>query len=232
MRLDKFISACAPCSRRDAARLIRSGSVAVNGAVCKSPDVKVNADTDTVTLDSRTLTYQEHVYYMMNKPSGVLSATEDSRCATVLDLVPEVMRRDGLFPAGRLDKDTTGLLILTDDGELAHRMLSPKKHVPKRYAARVDRLPEKGAEERFLQGLVLPDGTRCLPAELHRTGEDTVEVVLQEGRFHQVKRMLSAVGSAVLALHRESIGSLPLDAALAPGELRALSEEEIKRILM
>ncbi len=229
-RLDQLIAAAAPCSRREASRLIRDSHVSVNGAVCRVVDRKVG-DDDIVLLDGRRLTYCRHVYYMLYKPAGVLSATEDRHERTVLDLVPASMQRDGLFPAGRLDKDTTGLLILTDDGDYAHRMLSPRRHVEKRYIATVDRMPAQDAEERFSAGLTLSDGTCYQPASLRRIGADTVEVVLHEGRYHQVKRMLSCVGSRVIALHRESIGQLTLDHSLSPGELRVLSDDEAQRAL-
>ena len=229
IRLDKYIASAASCSRKDASRLIKEGRVCVDGKVCKKGDSKV-PNSALVTLDGRAIAYREHVYYMMNKPAGVVCATEDKQDTTVIDILPPEYRRDGLFPAGRLDKDTTGLLIITDDGELAHRMLSPRKHVRKLYVATVDRPPAPDAEERFEKGLILPDGDRCLPAKLRRIDENTVEVELCEGRFHQVKKMLHEVGSAVEALERVRIGKLELDERLLPSEARELTDTELESL--
>lgn len=226
IRLDKFISACVPCSRKEAQQFLRAGSVCVNGSVCRSGDVKAGGD-DTVTLSGRRLVYHRCVYYMLNKPAGVVSATVDPHDRTVIDLIPPRLQREGIFPAGRLDKDTTGLLILTDDGDYAHRMISPKKHVKKRYIARVDKMPDPDAPARFAQGIVLHDGTVCLPAELEILDDNTAAVTLCEGRFHQVKRMLHEVGCVTLALKRVQIGALELDEGLAPGEMRQMTEDEI-----
>ena len=158
-RLDKYISSQTALSRKEAQKAIRDKRVTVNGEVIRAVDLKTDPDSDTVTLDGQALSFKKHVYYMLNKPAGVVSATEDRAEKTVLDILPEPLRRKGIFPAGRLDKDTTGLLILTDDGDYAHRMLSPKKHVDKRYIATLDRTPDDSICERFHEGITLGDGT-------------------------------------------------------------------------
>ena len=229
-RLDKFIASQTKLSRKDAAKAIREKRVAVNGELCREGERKVDTDHDTVTLDGSPLNYRKNVYYMLNKPAGVVSATEDRQENTVIDLVPPEMRREGLFPAGRLDKDTTGLLILTDDGDYAHRMLSPKKHVDKTYIANLDREPDSAVSEAFEKGIVLGDGTVCQPGQAEPLGGVRVKVVIREGKYHQVKRMFAALGYHVEALERVMIGSLALDRSLAPGELRELSEEEAARV--
>ena len=172
------------------------------------------------------------VYYMLNKPSGVVSATEDKNEKTVLDLLPEEMRRSGLFPAGRLDKDTTGLLIITDDGGFAHRMLSPKKHVWKYYLAELDRAPEdeKELKDKFSQGVTLSDGTVCAPGEILSVGIESVTLRIREGKYHQVKRMIGALGYTVTALERYRIGGLMLDSSLSSGQARELKDAEISAV--
>lgn len=229
-RLDKLISAQTGLSRRDAARAIRGRRVTVNGEECRSGDARIDTDRDSVTLDGAALSFSRNVYYMMNKPPGVVSATEDRTERTVIDILPAGLRRRGVFPAGRLDKDTTGLLLLTDDGDFAHRMLSPGKHVDKTYIALLDRDPEDDAGERFAGGIVLADGTRCLPAEAVRVGEGEYRVTLREGKYHQVKRMFAALGSHVVALRRISIGGLSLDESLGEGEVRELTEDERRMV--
>lgn len=229
-RLDKFISSQTPLSRKDAGRAIRDKRVTVNGAVCRTVDCKVDTDADVIALDGKTLSYQKHVYYMMYKPAGIVSATEDRSEKTVLDILPEQYRRDGIFPAGRLDKDTTGLLVLTDDGDLAHRMLSPKKHVVKTYVATLDRTPEDGIADAFKAGIVLADGTVCKPGEARLLDGCRVEVKISEGKYHQVKRMFAALSYTVVALERIAIGTLCLDRTLPKGGVRPLTEDEIALI--
>ena len=170
---------------------------------------------------------QKYTYVMLHKPAGVLTATEDSRQRTVLDLLPPELRKRGLSPVGRLDKDTEGLLLLTDDGELAHRLLSPKYHVDKRYFARVDGPLDQADVDAFAAGMTLGDGLMCLPAGLEPLAEGTCIVTLREGKFHQVKRMLAARGKPVQALHRQTFGPLSLEPELLPGQCRLLTEEEI-----
>ena len=229
-RLDKFIANQGGLSRKDAVRAIKDKRVTVNGSVARTADMKIDTSADSVALDGRPLIYREFVYYMMNKPAGVVSATEDRDERTVIDILPPELRRAGLFPAGRLDKDTTGLLILTDDGDYAHRMLSPKKHVDKTYIATLDREPDAGIGESFSAGMTLSDGTVCASGSAEPLGGARARVTIHEGRYHQVKRMFAALGYRVTALTRVSIGGLMLDEALAEGEARELSPEEALRV--
>lgn len=229
-RLDKYISSQTALSRRDAVKAIRDRRVTVNGVLCREADCKVDPDADRVTLDGAPLTYQRHVYYMMNKPAGVVSATEDRSERTVLDLLPPAMRRDGIFPAGRLDKDTTGLLILTDDGDYAHRMLAPKKHVDKTYIATLDREPEASIGDAFRAGIILADGTVCKEGRAEPLGGCRAQAVISEGKYHQVKRMFAALGYHVDALERVRIGALALDESLAPGDVREMTQEEAEKV--
>lgn len=225
-RLDKFLSSQTALSRKEAQKAIRDKRVAVNGAVIRAVDEKIDTDCDTVALDGQPLTYREYVYYMMYKPSGVVSATEDRAEKTALDILPPDLRRRGLFPAGRLDKDTTGLLILTDDGGYAHRMLSPKKHVVKRYLATLDKTAGDEIAAAFAAGIILGDGTACKSGRAELLGENLAAVEISEGRYHQVKRMFAALGYHVEALKRVRIGELALDENLHEGEIRVLTPEE------
>lgn len=225
-RLDKFISSQTALSRKEAQKAIRDKRVTVNGELSRSVDIKIDTEADAVALNGKALTYQTHVYYMMNKPSGVVSATEDRVEKTALDLFPSELRRKGLFPAGRLDKDTTGLLILTDDGGYAHRMLSPKKHVKKRYIATLDRTPDDSISVRFEEGIVLKDGTVCKSGQASLLNGTRVAVEISEGKYHQVKRMFAALGYHVEALERVRIGALSLDGDLSPGEVREMTKDE------
>lgn len=231
-RLDKILASQNIASRRDAGAMIRRGAVAVNGTVVKKADCKADPETDEIAVEGNPVRVKKYVYYMMNKPAGVLSAARDTRARTVLDLLPPRLRRRGLFPAGRLDKDTEGLLIITDDGAFAHRMLSPKAHVFKRYEARLAAPVSARDRERFETGLEL-NGMTCLPAGL-KVLEDganpLVLVKIREGKFHQVKRMFLALNNGVLHLRRVRIGALRLDEALAPGEARELSQEELSAV--
>lgn len=231
-RLDKFISSQTALSRKEAQKAIRDKRVTVNGELSRSVDIKIDTEADAVALDGKALTYQTHVYYMMNKPSGVVSATEDRVEKTVIDLLPPELRRKGLFPAGRLDKDTTGLLILTDDGDYAHRMLSPKKHVKKRYIATLDRSPDSGISARFEEGVVLKDGTVCKSGQASLLDGTRVAVEISEGKYHQVKRMFASLGYHVEALRRVRIGNLSLDAGSQPGDMRVLTAEEAAKVFV
>ena len=229
MRLDRALrDAEAGRTRTEADKLISAGRVAVNGTVVRKGDVKVDTDTDTITLDGRAVSSRRFRYYMMNKPAGVLSATEDRSCETVLDLLPEPLQKLGLSPAGRLDKDAEGLLILTNDGDLIHNILTPKKHVEKRYYVRLRENWQPDYDDRFRAGVVIDDGYQCMPARF-AGGESPKEgyVYVCEGKFHQVKRMLAAVGNEVLYLRRLQVGDLTLDADLEPGEVRELEENEV-----
>ena len=230
-RLDKLLASTGRWSRREAKELIREGRVAVDGLSARSGEEKVDRASGTVTVDGAALTLQTHTYIMLHKPAGVLSATEDPRQKTVLDLLPEELRRREIFPVGRLDKDTEGLLLLTDDGELAHRLLSPKRHVDKVYYARLDCPLGEADRAAFAQGMVLPDGTRCRPAGLELIGDGSeVLVTLHEGKFHQIKRMTACRGSAVCYLKRIAMGPLRLDEGLEKGGFRPLTAEEVAKI--
>ena len=225
-RLDKIISATGKKSRREVREMVRQGRVLVDGKPAPAADMKVDPQTAVILLDGEPLGYEKFTYVMLHKPAGVLTATEDRRQETVLDLLPPELRRRALSPVGRLDKDTEGLLLLTNDGQLAHRLLSPKSHVDKVYYARVDGALEPGDIAAFAAGMTLGDGLECLPAGLEILSPTEALVTLREGKFHQVKRMLAARGKPVLYLKRLSMGRLRLDPALAPGTWRMLTEEE------
>lgn len=225
-RLDKIICATGKKSRREVREMVRQGRVLVDGKPAPAADMKVDPQTAVILLDGEPLGYEKFTYVMLHKPAGVLTATEDRRQETVLDLLPPELRRRALSPVGRLDKDTEGLLLLTNDGQLAHRLLSPKSHVDKVYYARVDGALEPGDIAAFAAGMTLGDGLECLPAGLEILSPTEALVTLREGKFHQVKRMLAARGKPVLYLKRLSMGRLRLDPALAPGAWRMLTEEE------
>ncbi len=227
-RLDKFLASQNFGSRKEVAQMIRRGLVRVNGVPAGNEARKLDPETDCVTVNGEEVLYRKYLYLMMNKPKGVLSATEDRRCQTVLDLLPPVFHRRGLFPAGRLDKDTTGLLILTDDGDFAHRMLAPKSHVYKLYEAVTRRSVTEEDIAAFKAG-VSQGGQDFAPARLwteRREDGERALVEIREGKFHQVKRMFQAVGNEVLALKRLKIGGLWLDDTLPAGAVRLLTEEE------
>lgn len=229
-RLDKFLASQGLGTRKEVGRLIRSGAVEVGGRPQRDPACKVDPEKEPVLVEGRPVLYRKNLYIMMNKPRGVLSATEDPRASTVLDLLPEGLRRRGLFPAGRLDKDTTGLLLITDDGALAHRMLSPKSHVYKLYRARVDKPLSPEDREAFAQGVSWGE-ERYAPGRLYLGEDPQVGLVeIREGRFHQVKRMFQARGKEVLELSRLRVGGLWLDPALGEGQCRELSPEEVEAL--
>ena len=226
-RLDKLIADSGVASRSEAKTLIRAGRVTVNGIVPKSAEEKYAAETAVLCVDGEVISCSAKRYLMLNKPNGVLSATEDAKQETVLELLSPQLRRQGLFPVGRLDKDTTGLLLLTNDGDFAHRVISPKKHVPKLYRAAVDGILTQKDVAAFEKGIILSDGTVCLPAKLELVRPAVGLVTVYEGKYHQVKRMFAALGKHVTALHREQIGALCLDEGLKPGEYRELCAEEL-----
>ena len=233
-RLDKLLAEQGMLSRSQARELIRSGRVQVNGEIAKSPDRKV-AETDTVMAAGRELRVKKYTYIMMNKPVGTLSATRDRRAPTVLDIIPEELRRKGLFPAGRLDKDTEGFLLITNDGDLAHRLLAPKSHVPKTYRAVLNRPIEDEAllMEEFAHGVALDGGDQTSPAQLHilQNGEQPqIELVIYEGMYHQVKRMFERFDYSVIRLKRVGMGGLALDPTLEPGQCRELSDKELRAL--
>lgn len=229
-RLDKRLASTGRWSRREVKELIRQGRVAVNGVPAGRPEDKVE-ETDRLMVDGQEVGCAAFAYVMMHKPAGLLSATEDRRQKTVVDLLSPELRRRGLFPVGRLDKDTTGLLLLTDDGALAHELLSPKKHVDKVYLARVEGRVNEEDVSALARGMVLGDGLRCLPAGLKPLGDGSeCLVTLREGKYHQVKRMLAARGKPVLELKRLSMGPLELDEKLRPGQWRYLETDEVETL--
>ena len=232
IRLDKFLSDLGIGSRREVRDWIRAGRVALNGAAARSPELKLDPAGCSVSLDGKALRYQANHYYMMDKPVGVITATEDPTQKTVLDLLPPELQRLGLFPVGRLDKDTSGLLILTNDGDFAHRVTAPKTGVEKRYLAEVDGIPDVDDVGAFAEGLVLGDGTKCLPAGLECLGGARCIVTVQEGKYHQVKRMLASRGKPVLSLRRLSIGGLELDETLGPGRIRELDQQDLCTVFL
>ena len=228
-RLDKLLSENG-LSRKQAGQVIRAGRVKVDGEVVRDAAHTLDADTARVTLDGEALSTEKHLHLMLNKPAGCLTATEDGRGATVMDLLPEPLRKRGLGPVGRLDKDVTGLILLTTDGQLAHRLISPRWKMDKKYLATVEGRLDEACVRRFLEGVPLKDFT-CEPAGLrilHAGDEESLcEVTVHEGKYHQVKRMLASRGAPVVYLRRERIGALSLDPALAPGQWRELTEVEV-----
>lgn len=229
MRLDKLLTNLHCGSRKEVGALIRAGRVEVDRVTCRDPAAKVDPNVIAVSLDGTMLQYREQQYYMLNKPAGVITANRDERHDTVLDLFPAELRR-GLFAIGRLDKDTEGLLVVTNDGALSHAVMSPGRHVSKVYVATVEGELAADAEERFRTGVTLKDGTECLPARLEivTPGDPcTVRVTLREGKYHQVKRMIAACGGFVASLRRVQIGGLLLDESLAPGAFREMTGEEV-----
>ena len=230
VRLDKLVTDAGLCSRSQARDWIRRGRVAVEGRTVTDPAEKLDPTAVSVTVDGKTIGESGHIYVMLHKPAGLLTATRDPRKPTVLDAMPEEWKRRGLFPVGRLDKDTTGLLLLTDDGDFAHKIISPKSHVAKLYEAGVEGTPTPEDIEAFRAGIELKDGTKCLPAELVDLGNSVVRVEVYEGKYHQIKRMLGSRRLPVQTLCRLRIGGLWLDERLAPGEYRRLTEEELASI--
>lgn len=226
-RLDKLLAGTGKWSRREVKALVRQGLVRVDGRLAASAEDKLDPAAAIITVAGETIALHRFTYVLLHKPAGVLTATEDRKQPTVLDLLPPELRRIGLAPVGRLDKDTEGLLLLTNDGELAHRLLSPKYHVEKRYLARVDGELSAADAEVFARGMTLGDGLECLPAGLELLPGHACIVTLREGKFHQVKRMLAARGAPVLYLKRLSMGPLVLEDSLAAGAYRLLRAEEI-----
>ena len=229
-RLDKILSTQLNISRTDAKQMIKKGRVSINGIPAKSGDVKV-ADADIVAVDGNEISYSRFVYIMMNKPKGVISASDGKGEKTVVDLVPSDMQRRGLFPAGRLDKDTTGFVLLTDDGEFAHSILSPSRHIDKTYVVTLDKPVTPEVVQDFRSGMEL-NGERLLQADVEFISEDATvcRVVLRQGLYHQIKRMFKKHGLTVLELKRVKMGNLPLDDSLLPGECRYLSQKELDLI--
>ncbi len=233
-RLDKIISSQMNISRNDARNMIKSGLVFVDGKVVTDIAGKFDADNVNIIADGKELSYKEFIYIMMNKPQGVVSATRDPKIKTVIDIVPENLKRKNLFPAGRLDKDTVGFMLITDDGDFAHRILSPSRHVPKTYIAHLrDRLSEE-SRQILENGAVLSDGTECMDATVKMLDDDfkIAEITIREGKYHQIKRMFASVGNEVVFLKRISMGNLHLDESLEPGECREITQKELSMIEM
>ena len=230
LRLDKLLADMGYGTRSEIKKEIAKGGVTVNGTVMKKPEAKIDTERDIVCIKGEKAVYARYEYFMLNKPAGVVSATMDRRERTVLDLI-EDKKRDDLFPVGRLDKDTEGLLLITNNGELAHQLLSPKKHVDKVYFARVRGTVTEEDIKMFSEGLDIGDEKKTLPAQLSilSSGEiSETRITIREGRFHQIKRMFAAVGKEVVYLKRLGMGTLTLDESLAPGEYRRLTEEEVE----
>ena len=226
-RLDKVLAGTGRWSRREVKLLVRQGLVRLNGAAAGSAEEKCDPETAVITVNGETVVLRRFTYVLLHKPGVVLTATEDRRQETVMELLPQELRRVGLAPVGRLDKDTEGLLLLTNDGELTHRLLSPKYHVDKRYFARVDGHLTAAHTETFAKGMTLGDGLKCLPARLEILPDNGCIVTVREGKFHQVKRMLASCGAPVVYLKRLSMGPLVLGDELGRGEHRMLREEEV-----
>lgn len=224
-RVDKLLSNTGRWSRKEVRSLVKAGRVRVGAVVIRDAAEKVPEES-ILLVDGEAVAVETKVYLMLHKPSGVISSTEDPREKTVLDLLPESYRKQDLFPVGRLDKDTEGLLLLTNDGPLAHHLLSPRHHVEKTYFAKVEGTLQREDVDAFQAGIRLRDGTLCQAAGLEILSPNTALVTLQEGKYHQVKRMLASLGKPVLYLKRISMGKLRLDETLAPGEFRPLTQEE------
>ncbi len=227
-RLDKIIASQGKYSRSEVKKLVRSGLVTVDGVKAAKADIKVDAEKSIIRVDGEDIGYKKHIYIMLNKPCGVISASDDRDRETVVDLVPPHLRREGLFPAGRLDADTRGFVLITDDGDFAHRILSPKNHIMKTYHARLLHGLTQEDIERFRKGIELKDGTLCLEAQVRMLDEENLaEVRIHEGKYHQVRRMFAALGNRVIDLKRVKMGNLPLDENLQEGMCRELTEREL-----
>lgn len=235
IRMDKYLADMGIGTRQEVKKYMKQGRVTVDGELVKKPETKVDIEKSKVCFDGREVLYEQYEYYMLHKPAGVISATEDNRCETVIDLIESKKRKD-LFPVGRLDKDTEGLLLITNDGALAHRLLSPKKHVDKCYFARIQGRVTQEDVEAFSKGVNIGTSQEeewTMPGKLVIEKSDAISEIrltIQEGKFHQVKRMFEAVGKEVIYLKRESMGTLVLDETLKPGEYRKLTEEELKSL--
>ena len=229
-RLDKVISSQTNYSRKDVKDLVKKRNILVNGEVVLKSDIKVDSSIDKIVVLGEELIFKKYVYLMLNKPKGYVSATEDKNDKTVLDLVPLEYRHRNLFPAGRLDKDTTGLMIITDDGEFAHNILSPKKHISKTYNVTIDIDMSNDMVLGFKEGVNLSDG-ECKSASLEITGKNTGIVILTEGRYHQIKRMFGCFGAKVVELERIKMGNFSLPSDLKMGEVREFSSLELEEVV-
>ena len=232
-RLDKILASQGTLSRRDVKGIIKKGRVIINGKVVKDSAVKVDLNIDEVRIDGEIINLKKHIYIMMNKPQGVISASDSENDETVVDLVPEELYRKGLFPAGRLDKDTTGFVLITDDGDFAHKILSPKNHIFKTYLARLEHQLSDDNIKMLENGITLADGTTLKEAKVEiveHSENPLVKIMICEGKYHQVKRMFAAAGNKVIALHRSKMGDLELDENLKPGECREITPDELFKI--
>ncbi|MBQ4276166.1 MAG: rRNA pseudouridine synthase [Lachnospiraceae bacterium] len=229
IRLDKYLADMGVGSRRDVKSILKAGRVKVNSVTMTEAEAKIDTESDYVELDGKRIGYEEYRYYMLNKPAGVISATKDKLSDTVIEILKGENTKD-LFPVGRLDKDSEGLLIISNDGKFAHNVLSPAKHVDKTYFVRLDKKPNEEEISRIENGIDIGDDKPCLPAKVEVISDDEAYITISEGRFHQVKRMFQAVGINVTYLKRISMGALKLDENLAPGEYKKLSKEEINEV--
>lgn len=230
MRLDRYLADLGIATRSELKTMIRAGRVSVDGAAVKAPEFRLDPDLSSVCLDGRPLSYSRFRYFMIDKPTGVLTACEDRKQRTVIDLLPDELKRLDLFPVGRLDKDTSGLLLLTNDGDFAHRVISPKYEVEKLYRAVTEVPVGEEAVSAFAKGIRLADGLQCLPAKLEAGEGNVCFVTVKEGKYHQVRRMLAASGCRVLELRRLSIGALQLDEDTYPGKISELSQTKTELI--
>lgn len=229
-RLDKLLASQGTLSRKDVKEIIKKGRVEVNSVVVKKGDMKIDREVDKVSLDGEALCLKKHIYIMMNKPQGVISASDGKNEQTVVDLVPDGLFRKGLFPAGRLDKDTTGFVLITNDGDFAHRILSPKNHIFKTYEATLEHSLSEKDIKMLEKGITLADGTSLKEARVEVLRDDKtplVQIQICEGKYHQVKRMFAAAGNKVIELHRSEMGNLKLDCTLKPGECREITPQEL-----
>jgi len=232
-RIDKIIASQGQFSRSEVKKLVKGGRVTIDGSVVRSSDIKADPDKSVIAVDGKALDYKKHIYIMLNKPQGVISASNDKAQKTVVDLVPEELFREGLFPAGRLDSDTRGFVLITDDGDFAHRILSPKNHIMKTYHAVLEAPLTENDIAAFRNGIELSDGTLCLEAEVKMLHAEppTAQVKICEGKYHQVKRMFAALGNKVLDLRRVKMGELSLDESLSEGQCREITAEELALVL-
>ncbi len=232
MRIDKFISSQIPSvSRSQVKKLLGQKRISVNGSIVTAADTRIE-ESDEVALDGERIIYKKHIYIMLNKPAGYVCSAHEGNSPVVTELVPEGLRRGGLFPAGRLDKDTEGFVLMTDDGELAHNMLAPSRHVPKTYFVRLEKPYEERYAEIFRSGIALGE-EKCRPAQITPDSKDryACTLVIHEGKFHQIKRMFEALDNRVVYLKRLAIGSLVLDASLAPGECLEIMHKDVEKLL-
>lgn len=230
-RLDKIVATALQISRKDAISLIKSGRVNENGVAIKDAKKKLDENTAELFLDENRIYYYKYVYIMMNKPKGIISASDGKGDKSVIDILPAKMKRKNLFPAGRLDKDTTGFMLITDDGEFAHSILSPKNHIPKTYIAKLDKPFDETVVKEFESGVKLKD-EKCMGAKLEAADGDfcTARVEIKQGMYHQIKRMFARFGLKVVELKRIKMGNLYLDESLKEGECRYISEKELSMI--